>query len=158
MVRSPQEIGQPSRPPVSDQQYADWDEIYRDNVERLYRLMYSKVGNRPDAEDLTAEVFLAALKPLRTAASRGEVRSYLAATARTVLAGFWRRRLGVQVTSIDTETAALCLEGTFSRSPMPRHEPGGCWTPCRNATGASSSCASSTPSARRRRLEPWVSP
>src|SRR5258708_195551 len=60
MVRSPQEIGQPSRPPVSDEQYADWDEIYRDNVERLYRLMYSKVGNRPDAEDLTAEVFLAA--------------------------------------------------------------------------------------------------
>jgi RNA polymerase sigma-70 factor (ECF subfamily) len=119
MVRSPQEIGQPSRPPVSDEQYADWDEIYRDNVERLYRLMYSKVGNRPDAEDLTAEVFLAALKPLRTTASRGEVRSYLAATARTVLAGFWRRRLGVQVTSIDTETAARSLEGTFPPSDAP---------------------------------------
>ena len=65
--------------------------------------MYSKVGNRPDAEDLTAEVFVAALGPLRVSASRGEVRGYLLATARTVLAGYWRRRLGVEVTSIDPD-------------------------------------------------------
>jgi RNA polymerase sigma-70 factor (ECF subfamily) len=83
--------------------YADWDEIYVDNVVRVYRLLYSKVGNRPDAEDLTTEVFLAALGPLRVSASRGEVRGYLTATARTVLAGFWRRRLGVEVTTIDSD-------------------------------------------------------
>ncbi|WP_256438521.1 hypothetical protein [Pseudonocardia sp. H11422] len=35
----------------------------------MYRLMYAKVGNRPDAEDLTADVFAAALRPL----SQGEV-------------------------------------------------------------------------------------
>src|SRR5437588_5883863 len=74
--------------------YADWDEIYTDNVVRVYRLLYSKVGNRQDAEDLTTEVFLAALGPLRTSASRPEVRSYLARTAQTVLASFWRQRLG----------------------------------------------------------------
>jgi DNA-directed RNA polymerase specialized sigma24 family protein len=65
--------------------------------------MYAKVGNRPDAEDLTAEVFVAALGPSRVSASRGEVRSYLVATARTVLAGYWRRRLGVEETSIDPD-------------------------------------------------------
>ena len=37
--------------------YTDWESVYRDNVERLYRLMYARVGNRPDAEDLTSEVF-----------------------------------------------------------------------------------------------------
>jgi RNA polymerase sigma factor (sigma-70 family) len=88
---------------VGDDVYADWDAIYLDNVTRIYRLMYAKVGNRPDAEDLTAEVFLAALGPLRISASRGEVRAYLLATARTVLAGYWRRRLGVEVTTIDVE-------------------------------------------------------
>ena len=53
---------------------------------RLYRLMYARVGNRPDAEDLTVEVFRAAMGPLRLVASKGEVRSYLLMTARTVLA------------------------------------------------------------------------
>jgi RNA polymerase sigma-70 factor (ECF subfamily) len=89
---------------VGEDAYPDWDAIYLDNVTRIYRLMYSKVGNRPDAEDLTAEVFVAALGPLRLSASRGEVRVYLLTTARTVLAGYWRRRLSVEVTTIDPDT------------------------------------------------------
>src|ERR1700674_2190735 len=108
--RAGPEVGEESgqhEPPrlrvVGDDVYADWDAIYLDNVTRIHRLMYSKVGNRPDAEDLTAEVFVAAFGPLRVSASRGEVRSYLVATARTVLAGYWRRRLGVEVTTIDPD-------------------------------------------------------
>jgi RNA polymerase sigma factor (sigma-70 family) len=89
--------------------YTDWESVYRDNVNRLYRLMYARVGNRPDAEDLTAEVFRTALGPLRLASSRGEVRSYLLATARTVLASHWRRHLGQPVTSIDPDEDAAYL-------------------------------------------------
>jgi len=100
----------PSVRPVDQDAYVDWDEIYKDNAARLYRLMYSKVGNRSDAEDLTAEVFLAALRPLRTSASRREVRAYLAATAQTVLAGFWRRRLGREVTTIDLVAAVRAMD------------------------------------------------
>src|SRR3984957_5360451 len=84
--------------------YADWESVYRDNVDRLYRLMYARIGNRADAEDLTAEVFKTALGPLRLASSKGEVRSYLLVTARTVLASHWRRRLGSPVTSIDSDS------------------------------------------------------
>jgi RNA polymerase sigma-70 factor (ECF subfamily) len=90
---------------VGSDGYADWDEVYVDNAVWIYRLLFSKVGNRPDAEDLTTEVFLAALRPLRLTASRLEVRAYLAATARSTLAGYWRRRLGAQVTEIDPELA-----------------------------------------------------
>ena len=86
--------------------YTDWESVYRDNVDRLYRLMYARVGNRPDAEDLTSEVFRTALGPLRLASSKGEVRSYLLTTARTVLASHWRRHLGMPVTSIDPEADA----------------------------------------------------
>jgi RNA polymerase sigma-70 factor (ECF subfamily) len=89
--------------------YPDWEAIYRDNVERLYRLMYAKVGNRADAEDLTTEVFLAVLGPLRSTASVGEVRSYLLTAARTVLANHWRRTLGMPVTSIADDTLADVL-------------------------------------------------
>jgi RNA polymerase sigma-70 factor (ECF subfamily) len=80
--------------------YPDWEAVYRDNVDRVYGLMFAKVGNRADAEDLTAEVFLAALRPLRVSATVGEVRAYLLATARTVLAGHWRRTLGREITTI----------------------------------------------------------
>ena len=82
---------------------SDWEAVYRENVVSVYRLMYSKVGNQPDAEDLTSQVFLGALPHLRAGASGGEVHRYLLATARTVLADHWRRRLGVQVTTLDEE-------------------------------------------------------
>jgi RNA polymerase sigma factor (sigma-70 family) len=90
----------------ANEAYSDWEAIYRDNVGRLYRLMFTKVGNRADAEDLTAEVFVTALRPLRVSASIGEVRAYLLATARTVLAGHWRRTLGREVTTVEQNDIA----------------------------------------------------
>ena len=97
-----------SRPPVlSTAAYPDWEAIYADNVIRVYRLIFAKVGNRPDAEDLTSQVFLKAYKPLRATASVGEVRAYLVATARTVLAAHWRDTLGHQVTQIDVDQVDL---------------------------------------------------
>ena len=99
--------------------YPDWDAAYLDNVGRLYRLMYRKVGNRPDAEDLTSEVFRAALGPLRLTASKGEVRAYLLATARTVLASHWQRRAGLEVTHIDPDADLRYLA-----APSPGRDPG----------------------------------
>jgi DNA-directed RNA polymerase specialized sigma24 family protein len=96
----------PSHGPLADdERYTDWDAIYQDNVIRIYQMMHANVGNRPDAEHLTTEVFMAALKPLRTGGSRSEVRGYLAATAQSKLASFWRHRLGIEVTKIDHTTA-----------------------------------------------------
>ena len=106
----PEPAGRPLHVVRAVDAYADWEELYADNVVRLYRLLYSKVGNRADAEDLTTEVFLAAFGPLRLEASRGEVRAYLAKTARTVLASFWRRRLGREITGIDLYAAEEFLE------------------------------------------------
>jgi RNA polymerase sigma-70 factor (ECF subfamily) len=96
---------------VSEDAYPDWQAIYQDNVDRVYAMMFSRVGNRADAEDLTAEVFLAALGPLRVSASVGEVRAYLSATARTVLAGHWRRHYGREVTLL-AEMSELPDPGT----------------------------------------------
>lgn len=88
---------------VSAEFYPDWEAVYRDNVDRVYRLMFAKVGNRPDGEDLTAAVFVAALRSLRVSASPVEVRTYLLITARTVLARYWRRTLGREITKITDE-------------------------------------------------------
>lgn len=88
---------------MTDAAYPDWDAIYRDNVTWVYRLMFAKVGNQPDAEDLAAEVFMTALRPLRVSATVPEVRKYLKMTARTVLASYWRDRMGRELTTIDED-------------------------------------------------------
>src|SRR2546430_1122223 len=36
----------------------DWTAVYRENAVAIYRYVYARVGNRPDAEDLTTQVFL----------------------------------------------------------------------------------------------------
>nr|WP_067819325.1 RNA polymerase sigma factor [Nocardia inohanensis] len=95
---------------VAADSYAGWEEVYRDNVGWIFGLMYEKTGNRPDAEDLTAEVFSSALPPLRLSAGRPEVRGYLRATARTVLAAHWRRRLGREITCIPDDLAEAAPE------------------------------------------------
>src|SRR5256885_17257733 len=86
--------------PMVGKSEPDWETVYRENVVWVYRLMLKKVGNPADAEDLTGEVFLAVLKPLRGSASAAEVRAYLLATARTVLAAHWRRLFGREITTI----------------------------------------------------------
>jgi RNA polymerase sigma-70 factor, ECF subfamily len=88
---------------VPNDGYTDWEAVYQDNAAWVYRTLFARVGNRADAEDLTAEVFLAALRPLRLTASVGEVRAYLRATARTVLAAHWRETLGREITSIEED-------------------------------------------------------
>jgi RNA polymerase sigma factor (sigma-70 family) len=89
--------------PVTGPVYPDWDAVYRDNVTWVYRLMFGKVGNPPDAEDLTAEVFMTALRPLRVSATVPEVRKYLRMTARTVLASYWGNRMGRELTLIEDD-------------------------------------------------------
>jgi RNA polymerase sigma factor (sigma-70 family) len=108
---------------VDADSYTDWESVYRDNVDRLYRLMYARVGNRPDAEDLTSEVFRTTLGPLKLSLSKGEVRSYLLTTAQTVLASHWRRTLGTAVTIIDPESDLNALvepSGTEPPSDAPQ--------------------------------------
>jgi RNA polymerase sigma-70 factor (ECF subfamily) len=110
---------EPDKPGETGDAYSDLDEMYRDNVARIYRLMYAKVGNRCDAEDLTSSVFLAALPRLRSTACRGEVRAYLAATCRTTLAGHWRGRVGREVTTLEVADAVQLLGDPVGGSDEP---------------------------------------
>jgi RNA polymerase sigma factor (sigma-70 family) len=61
-------------------------------LDHVYLFIYSRVGNRADAEDLTQQVALKALPKLRDGYVQPAVRGYLYTTARTVLASFWAGR------------------------------------------------------------------
>jgi RNA polymerase sigma factor (sigma-70 family) len=103
---------------VPNDGYASWEAVYQDNATWVYRTIFARVGNQADAEDLTAEVFLAALRPLKLTASVGEVRAYLRATARTVLAAHWRETLGREITSIDDIEQPAESEEAISTAPQ----------------------------------------
>ena len=72
----------------------DWESVYQEHVAPLYRYVYSRTGNTPDAEDVTSTTFLRALPRLRSDVSAGEIGAYLRTTARSVLADVWRQRHG----------------------------------------------------------------
>ena len=70
-------------------------EIALEELELVYAFVYARVGNRPDAEDLTQQVALKAIPRLREGASVSAIRAYLFATARSALATFWASRFGM---------------------------------------------------------------
>jgi RNA polymerase sigma factor (sigma-70 family) len=90
-------------PVVPGSTYGDWESVYRDNLLGIYQLVFRRVGNAPDAEDLAEEVLMRTLKTLRLPAPVHEVRSYLVKTARTVLADHWRKHYAAQETVTDLE-------------------------------------------------------
>ena len=90
----------------------DWEAVYAANVEPVYRFVYSRTGNRPDAEDVTSQVFLQAMPFLRSAGP-AETRAYLFATARTELAKHWREQFRIPLSGID-EVPAPAVEDTHS--------------------------------------------
>jgi RNA polymerase sigma-70 factor (ECF subfamily) len=83
-----------------------WEAVYSATVVPVYRFIYARVGNRPDAEDLTAQVFLRALPRLRLEAADDRIRGYLFATARTVLADHWRDAFDAPLAELPEEVAA----------------------------------------------------
>lgn len=68
-----------------------FSELYRRHVQRVYRYLYSRVGNVPDAEDLTAQTFLTALKSIRHYRGECAFAAWLLGIARHQFADYVRR-------------------------------------------------------------------
>jgi RNA polymerase sigma-70 factor (ECF subfamily) len=81
--------------------YPDWESVYQDNVVGIYQLVFRRVGNAADAEELAADVLMHTLKTLRLPAPVHNVRAYLVKTARTVLAEHWRRHYAARDAALE---------------------------------------------------------
>ncbi|HYM67451.1 MAG TPA: sigma-70 family RNA polymerase sigma factor [Patescibacteria group bacterium] len=86
-------------------------DIALDELDLVFGFIYGRVGNRPDAEDLTQQVAMKAIPRLRPGAPASSIRGYLFATARSVLGGFWSTRLGLPESELHEDLALA--------SPMP---------------------------------------
>ncbi|MEP6469575.1 MAG: sigma-70 family RNA polymerase sigma factor [Chloroflexota bacterium] len=67
-----------------------FEEIYDEHVVPIYRFIYARVGNRPDAEDLTAQVFMRAVEQLDTTREGGQIVSWLYRVSQNAIADYWR--------------------------------------------------------------------
>jgi len=92
--------------------YTDWQTVYQDNVVKVYRIMFSRVGNRPDAEDLTSEVFVKSLPNLNLPSPVFQVAGYINAAIRSVLADHWRRHYGAPLVDVEVENIGQAPELT----------------------------------------------
>ncbi len=90
---------------------AAFDTLYRRHVARVYRYCYARTGSRSDAEDLTAETFLAALESLGRYRGRGSFAAWLVSIARHKCADHHRRRYAVR--------AAGCSESVETADALP---------------------------------------
>ncbi len=69
-----------------------FDVLYRRYVDRVYRYCYVHAGNRPDAEDLAAQTFVAVLESLPRYGGRGPFAAWLFGIARRKCADYHRRQ------------------------------------------------------------------
>jgi RNA polymerase sigma-70 factor (ECF subfamily) len=71
--------------------------LYDRYVQRVYRYCYYRTNSPPDAEDLTAQIFLAALEALPRYRQDGHFAGWLFSIARKKVADFHRRTPHMQV-------------------------------------------------------------
>ncbi len=80
-----------------------WDAqaFYRENLGLIYRYVYSKMGNQEEAEDLTSQIFLKAVRGLNYEREAQSVRKWLFQVARTTIADHWRAHYRVTTSSLE---------------------------------------------------------
>jgi RNA polymerase sigma-70 factor (ECF subfamily) len=67
-----------------------FETVYDRHVVGIYRFIYARVGNHPDAEDLTAQVFVRAVEQLDTDREPGQIAAWLYRVAQNATADYWR--------------------------------------------------------------------
>lgn len=70
-------------------------ELYRRHLNAVYRYQYARVNNVHDAQDLTAQTFLAAQEAIASFRGRGKFAAWLMGVAYRKNADFFRRRRSI---------------------------------------------------------------
>lgn len=84
--------------------------IYDHYAQPLFRFLYSRVGARPEAEELTAQTFLAALEGLPDYQERGAFGAWLFTIARRKVADHFRRQSRQAAWAADQELENLAAQ------------------------------------------------
>ena len=80
----------------------EFQQFYQEQAGPVYRFVYSKVGNREDAEDLTSRIFLKAVSSINQERSLQSMHNWLFLVAHTTVADYWRAHYRLPTNSLDT--------------------------------------------------------
>lgn len=97
--------------------------LYQENLSVVYRFIYSKVGNREEAEDLTSQVFLKAVRGLDRERGGQSIQSWLYQVARTTIADHWRSFYKIRATSLESMLEQGWEEPAEERVELPSYQP-----------------------------------
>jgi RNA polymerase sigma-70 factor (ECF subfamily) len=78
-----------------------FERVYDTHVVGIYRFIYARVGNHPDAEDLTAQVFVRAVEQLDTSRDPGQIAAWLYRVAHNATADHWRAFYRLPLVGVD---------------------------------------------------------
>ncbi|WNZ25556.1 RNA polymerase sigma factor [Leptolyngbya sp. NK1-12] len=90
IVQSDEELAQEAR--YRSEAFA---ELYRRNLKAVYRYHLSRVGNVHDAQDLTAQTFLAAQEAIASFQGRGKFAAWLMGVASRKTVDYFRRQRSI---------------------------------------------------------------
>jgi RNA polymerase sigma-70 factor, ECF subfamily len=91
--------------------------LYEATLPSVFRYIYSKVGNREEAEDLTSQVYLKALRGLDETRDANAAQAWLFQVARTTIADYWRGFYRLRTGSLDDLLAAGWDSPTITGEP-----------------------------------------
>jgi RNA polymerase sigma-70 factor (ECF subfamily) len=98
-----------------DQQ--EFQTLYQENLGLMYRYVYSKVGNREEAEDLTSQIFIKAVRGVDTERGAQSIQKWLFQVARTTIADYWRMHYRGATSSLE-ELLDAGWEGPAEEEPL----------------------------------------
>ena len=100
----------------------EFQRFYQEKFGSIYRYVYSKVGNREDAEDLTSEIFLKAVRSINQELSPQSMHKWLFLIARATVADYWRAHYRLPKSSLD-ELLEAGWEGPAEEESAASSEP-----------------------------------
>ena len=95
----------------------DFQRFYQEQAVPVYRFVYSKVGNREDAEDLTSHIFLKAVSGINRERGPQSMQKWLFLVARSTVADYWRAHFRLPTHSLD-ELFETGWEGPAEEGPI----------------------------------------
>ena len=94
----------------------EFQTFYEANLGLIYRFVYSKVGNREEAEDLTSQIFMKAVRGVDTERGAQSMQKWLFQVARTTIADYWRIYYRISTNSLD-QLLEIGWEGPADEEP-----------------------------------------
>lgn len=85
----------------SGQEQPEFQTFYQEHLGMIYRYVYSKVGNREEAEDLTTQIFMKAVHNIDTQRGQQSMQAWLFQVAHTTVADYWRHYYRADVRSLE---------------------------------------------------------